>query len=230
MDNKFINLDCELKNSWIWNYKEPYDHRSAWIDLLLSSYHNPEQKAINGKIVLIKNGDIYTSVLKLSERWSWSRAKVARFLECLQNARLVNIERTSNGTLINVIKCNVQQVEEQPMLQPMLQPMNTITKKDRKEINKKEAQELFETLWKKYPNKKGKGRVSDSQKLKIYKIGEEKMIKAISRYIQDLKNESWKSPQNGSTFFNSGYLDYLDSNFDLQKSNKTDSNFSYLWE
>jgi hypothetical protein len=30
------------------------------------------------------------------------------------------------------------------------------------------------------------------------------------------KDASWRKPQNGSTFFNSGYVDYLDANFEPQ--------------
>ena len=40
------------------------------------------------------------------------------------------------------------------------------------------------------------------------------MKKAIDRYLHELqKDAAWRKPQNGSTFFNSGYVDYLDSNY-----------------
>ena len=39
------------------------------------------------------------------------------------------------------------------------------------------------------------------------------MQRALSRYLSDLKRENWRKPQNGSTFFTSGYIDYLDSNY-----------------
>ena len=48
----------------------------------------------------------------------------------------------------------------------------------------------------------------------LYKIGFDKMERAIHRYLNELKKDaSWRKPQNGSTFFNSGYVDYLDENF-----------------
>ena len=78
---------------------------------------------------------------------------------------------------------------------------------------KKEAAALFERLWEAYPNKKGKGQVSDTKKKKILKIGEAHMLRAIERYKQDLARDDWRKPQNGSTFFNSGYIDYLDDNY-----------------
>lgn len=79
---------------------------------------------------------------------------------------------------------------------------------------KKEANELFEQLWKAYPSKKGKAQVSDTAKARLLKIGYDEMMRAIDRYTYDLKKDSdWRKPQNGSTFFNSGYVDYLDANY-----------------
>lgn len=79
---------------------------------------------------------------------------------------------------------------------------------------KSEADRLFEELWSLYPNKKGKAQVTAKMKAKLLKIGREEMKRAISRYEAELKKDaSWKNPQNGSTFFNTGYVDYLDSNY-----------------
>ena len=77
-----------------------------------------------------------------------------------------------------------------------------------------DAAALFEHLWKLYPCKKGKGQVSDTQKKRLLAIGEPALVKAIERYSSELqKDAGWRKPQNGSTFFNSGYVDYLDGNF-----------------
>lgn len=86
-----------------------------------------------------------------------------------------------------------------------------------KTMCKAEALALFESLWKMYPNKKGKGQVSDSKKLKLLQIGFDEMKRAIERYETELKKDEWRKPQNGSTFFNSGYVDYLDDNFEESK-------------
>ena len=81
-----------------------------------------------------------------------------------------------------------------------------------------QADEMYERLWKLYPNKKGKKHVSDKQKRELLSIGEEVIKKCLDRYIaeQNEKKElgvfcpEW---QHGSTFFNSGYVDYLDENY-----------------
>jgi len=77
--------------------------------------------------------------------------------------------------------------------------------------------DFFETLWKLYPRKEGKGGVSKTQKEKLHKIGLEEMTRAVSRYIKAKEGTDKKYLQMGSTFFNSGYVDYLDENYQQSK-------------
>jgi predicted phage replisome organizer len=80
--------------------------------------------------------------------------------------------------------------------------------------SKAEVDAFFESIWELYPVKKGKGQVSDTKRKALFKIGYDRMEQAINRYLTELKKDaSWRKPQNGSTFFNSGYVDYLDENF-----------------
>ena len=81
---------------------------------------------------------------------------------------------------------------------------------------KADALALFERLWKMYPIKKGKGQVSLTQKMKLLKIGYEEMSRAIERYKQYVEEVDYLHYQNGSTFFNSGYVDYLDESYTKQ--------------
>lgn len=97
-----------------------------------------------------------------------------------------------------------------------VQPVNKSKVNKNKEKNikvkdKKTYNDFFESLWTLYPNKKGKAQVSDSQKAKLFDIGFEELSRCITRY--KTTKEDWKAWQNGSTFFNSGYVDYLDCNF-----------------
>lgn len=89
------------------------------------------------------------------------------------------------------------------------------------------AKSMFERLWKMYPNKKGKGQVSDTQKKRLLAIGEDKLVKAIERYSFELqKDADWRKVQYGSTFFNSGYVDYLDENYVPGKTAKPQNSFN----
>lgn len=83
----------------------------------------------------------------------------------------------------------------------------------KRQNRKKEADELFKRVWKLYPKKIGKGKVSDTQKLKLLDIGYDELERAIQRYCEYNKDKDKQYWQNGSTFFNSGYIDFLDENY-----------------
>ena len=85
----------------------------------------------------------------------------------------------------------------------------------------------FEKIWNLYPIKKGKGQVSDAQKRKLSQIPFEEMERAIKRYLADLKKDEWRKPQNGSTFFNSGYVDYLDANYQDSAPEKSAGQYDF---
>lgn len=90
----------------------------------------------------------------------------------------------------------------------------TQNNKDRtRKNNNKEycACAFFDQLWNEYPNKKGKARVSKKSMEAMNKIGYEEMHRALERYKAE--KPDWQQWQNGSTFFNSGYVDYLDATY-----------------
>lgn len=73
---------------------------------------------------------------------------------------------------------------------------------------------FFEELWKLYPLKKGKGQVSKAKKKVLMRIGFEQIKRCIERYVEEIKATGKEDyMQHGSTFFNSGYVDYLDENY-----------------
>ena len=77
----------------------------------------------------------------------------------------------------------------------------------------KEADAMFEYLWKLYPRKLGKGSVKPSTKRKLYDIGYEQLKRCVERYKQFVVGKDEQYIMYGSTFFNSGYVDYLDENY-----------------
>ncbi len=115
--------------------------------------------------------------------------------------------------------------------------MNRLSKKDKKDmsnicqsheehmeneneninISNKDIDTFYESIWRLYPKKEGKGQVSLTQKKKLYSIGLEEMTRAIERYVKAKQGKDKQYLQNGSTFFNSGYVDYLDANYQEDK-------------
>ena len=90
-------------------------------------------------------------------------------------------------------------------------------KEKKKDINKNSANAHFEHIWSLYPSKLGKGRISATKKKELAKISLEEWERIIDRYkksvADDKENGFDRHYQNGSTFFNSGYVDFTDGNY-----------------
>lgn len=77
---------------------------------------------------------------------------------------------------------------------------------------KKEYEDYFMKVWGAYPNKKGKNKISNKQKQKLYKdIPEAQMLQAIEKYKQEKKGVEQRFIMHGSTWFNGGYEDYIEA-------------------
>ena len=76
-------------------------------------------------------------------------------------------------------------------------------------------EDFFESIWKLYPIKKGKGQVSKTKKRVLERIGFDQIKRCVERFTEDMESENRdrKYWMHGSTFFNSGYVDYLDCNY-----------------
>ena len=105
--------------------------------------------------------------------------------------------------------------------------INNNTNNNNRDINNvhscsESPEEFFERAWQYYPNKRGKGQVSGKSKERLMSHGWANVKRAIDRYLEDLKKDEWRQAQNGSTFFNSGYIDYLDENYTPPMNPKLD--------
>lgn len=124
---------------------------------------------------------------------------------------LISVPKNNKNVVINSISPDINSISDRRNEQSRVDKSR---EENKNTLCKADASALFEKLWKLYPVKKGKGQVSDAKKIKLLEIGFEEMSRAIERYKTELeKDKDWRKPQNGSTFFNSGYVDYLDDNY-----------------
>lgn len=115
----YIKLDRGLKKNSMW-LEKPFSKGQAWVDLLLLTQGVDREKSYRGVVQQQKSGVVYTSILYLSKRWGWYRAKVYRFLETLIDLGMIEIQgwtrndtqndtrnstknSTTNGTIISVV-------------------------------------------------------------------------------------------------------------------------------
>ena len=69
-------------------------------------------------------------------------------------------------------------------------------------------------MWSKYPKKKGKATAYKKipKLLKEYSL--EELTRCVDRYRKEVQGKEKQFIKQGDTFFNSGYVDYLDENYE----------------
>lgn len=112
MASGWITLDRTLLDHWLWQTDEPFDVRSAWVDLIFLMNHSDGKIRYRGKTEIIKKGQHKTSIRKLAARWHWSESKVRRFLDDLEKDEMITRISTENGTLLTLINYGVRQKKQ----------------------------------------------------------------------------------------------------------------------
>lgn len=108
----WISIHRQIQEHWLWKSKEPFDKRSAWIDLLLMVNHQKEKIEFDNGFIEVDRGSRITSLEKLSKRWKWSRHKVSDYLNQLeQDCMLVQV-RDNKKTLISIENYDKYQIQK----------------------------------------------------------------------------------------------------------------------
>ena len=224
-------MNISINTDWEW-YENTNVFRLFYHCLL---HTNLEDKRYCGKE--IKAGQFVSSRARISAETGLTVDQVRTALKKLKDTGYISTKSTNKYTIYTVneyqkyIDCGQvaeTTTEENTVVEngtKMEQPVERKMEQTDENAKKKAINECFERLWKQYPNKRGKGQVSDTKKKTLYEIGEENIERALKRYLDDLsKDSSWRKPQNGSTFFNSGYVDYLDENYEKPPEPKPQRN------
>lgn len=218
-------MQININTDWEW-YENTNVFRLFYHCLL---HTNLEDKRYCGKE--IKAGQFVSSITRISAETGLTESQVRTALKKLKDTGYISTKSTNKYTIYTVIgyqeyidcgQVAETTTEENKVVENGTKMEQTVEKV--KETCEK-SNECFERLWKQYPNKRGKGQVSDAKKKVLYQIGEEHIQRALQRYLDGLERDaSWRKPQNGSTFFNSGYVDYLDENYEKPPEPKPQRN------
>lgn len=104
-NNNWVKLNRSIWNNFLWTDNEPFDRRSAWVDLiLLANHEDGEFMTRHGNVIKIPRGSHFTSVRTLAKRWHWSISKVKRYLDTLTGTQMVTLTGTQTGTLVSIVK------------------------------------------------------------------------------------------------------------------------------
>ena len=109
----WIKIFRSLQDNELWTCQEPFDYRSAWIDLLLMANFKDNTVPTKRGLVSVKRGEIYTSIRFLAKRWHWSPNKVRRYIGILNKLGMAHSNGRPNGTTISLVKYDFFQSERQ---------------------------------------------------------------------------------------------------------------------
>lgn len=101
-----------LDDEDIWDNKEPFTKRSAWIDLLLMAWAKEKNFLVGNISKHLQPGQIFTSIRYLAVRWRWSKTKVRDYLNLLSKTlAMITLEKSPDktGTLIGIVNWHIYQ-------------------------------------------------------------------------------------------------------------------------
>lgn len=101
-DNKtYIKLYRKVMDNAIF-LELPYDRWHAFEFLILKARRFPTVTILKGKPIKLEVGQLICGEEKLAVKWGWSRGKVKRYLDMLENLGMIKKNGTPYGTLITI--------------------------------------------------------------------------------------------------------------------------------
>ncbi|MDU2196962.1 MAG: hypothetical protein E7E21_00860 [Peptostreptococcaceae bacterium] len=221
--NKYPNLLDILFNHWI-SQKENYNrikkefNRGEFeisLKIIKGTFDISDRKArslikrfVEDEIIMLKRKGnsssnksiyIYLSALEKKQENEDRVSDIVRtqlgHSEMLKNEHIQRVKGHSEDTVSDIVA-------------------NNSKKELIKRINKKDIYtSQCDELWKLYPNKKGKQKAYEKIKKLLEKYSLEELMRSVERYSKEVEGKNKQYIQHGSTFFNGGYVDYLDENY-----------------
>ena len=98
----YIAAHRKLFASELW-LKDTFCRGAAWLDLIALANWKPGYVRIRGNRIDLKRGQLAGSSVFLAERWQWSRGKVGRFLNELENDQQIEQQKSAVTNVITIL-------------------------------------------------------------------------------------------------------------------------------
>ena len=104
--SSWIKLFRDINKHWIWQNS---DYLKWWLDILLEVNHAHAKVVINNKIYDCNRGEKLYSLDTWAHRWGTNKSKVRRFLQLLQNDKMIVLKSETQTTRLIVCKYDTYQ-------------------------------------------------------------------------------------------------------------------------
>lgn len=112
MQQGWIKIHRKILDNFLWEDR-PFSKGQAWIDLILLANHENKKIIFDGNAIEVKRGEKITSIRFLSERWGWSTTKTKKFLNVLQNEKMLTYKSNSKNTVYSIVNYNDYQEKQE---------------------------------------------------------------------------------------------------------------------
>ena len=87
---------------------------SIWIYLLLQATHEEIPALFKGQRITLKEGQLLTGIISISEKLHINRSKVQRTLKMFENEKQIEQQTSNQNRLVSIINWNKYQKDEKP--------------------------------------------------------------------------------------------------------------------
>ena len=227
----WIKTYRQIQDCWIWKVNEPFDRRSAWLDLLLSANHKDVKLLFNGNLIDVKRGQLITSVRNLANKWQWSKDRVLKFLRVLEGDTMIERDSDNHRTLITIVNYGVYQDKQdtenteestQTSTQTSTQNGHTLATNKNDKNDKNIYMSDFKIIYDSYPKKVGKTKGYEYYKAWVtdgrvisgirHKLTNKQIWSAIAKYKREMEEKETELQyyKNFDTFMCKAILDYVE--------------------
>lgn len=205
---------------------------------LLKAGHKDNQIRVGKKLINVKRGQFIFGRAKAAEELGLSQSTVWSYMKELEERKTIKIKSNNKYSLVIIENWALYQNKDEKANNKITTKKHQndnkkTTDKQQKDTNKnvKNVKNIYtskiDDLWAIYPNKKGKKIAYKKIEGLLSKYNFEELKRCVERYVTETKGKDKQYIQHGSTFFNGGYVDYLDENY--KENGNKDSNQQPSW-
>jgi nitrogen regulatory protein PII-like uncharacterized protein len=212
----WIRLHRELLEKPIWQCSK-HEHRSVLITILLLANHKERDWFFEGKKYSCKPGQFVTSLKSLAQKSGASIQNVRTALENFEKVyEFLTNQSTNKNRLVTVVNWELYQSHEEELTNKVTSNSQATNKQLTTNKNDKNDKNIiyddfFESVWLEYPRKENKRSVKLEHKKKMFLVGKENIVQAITNYLSTQQNPQYYF--SGGRFFSIEYENYLPDKF-----------------
>ncbi len=134
--NGWVSLHRTLAPSSLW-LSEKFTRGQAWVDMIMLVNHTEGYIRVRGIRVPLARGQLGWSQKTLADRWGWSRAKVKRFFDELEEDGMIRQQNTKLTSIVTIVNYDhYQNTQQQTNIKTTTDRQQTDTNNKKNKENK----------------------------------------------------------------------------------------------